>query len=135
MAISVSTFGPIRELLIRDSNACARSSSLRYSRFRGTELVGLAAAETQNPRQTLPKAVRQVFWRITLFDTVALLIVGILIPDNEPQLLNGSSSCDANASPFVIVVRDARMSAVPSITNVVILISVLSVRNTSTYAL
>jgi len=34
--------------------------------FAGTELVGLCAAETENPRKTLPTAVKQVFWRITL---------------------------------------------------------------------
>lgn len=34
--------------------------------FAGTELVGLAAAESENPRKTLPKAVKQVFWRICL---------------------------------------------------------------------
>jgi amino acid transporter len=34
--------------------------------FAGTELVGLAAAETENPRKSLPTAIKQVFWRITL---------------------------------------------------------------------
>lgn len=34
--------------------------------FSGTEMVGLCAAETANPRKTLPKAVKQVFWRILL---------------------------------------------------------------------
>lgn len=34
--------------------------------FSGTELVGLAAAETANPAKSLPSAIRQVFWRITL---------------------------------------------------------------------
>jgi amino acid transporter len=34
--------------------------------FGGTELVGLTAAETENPRKSLPSAVKQVFWRITL---------------------------------------------------------------------
>ena len=34
--------------------------------FAGTELVGLCAAETDNPRKTLPKAAKQVFWRICL---------------------------------------------------------------------
>lgn len=32
--------------------------------FSGTELVGLAAAETENPRKTLPRATKQVFWRV-----------------------------------------------------------------------
>jgi amino acid transporter len=38
--------------------------------FSGTELVGLAAAETENPRKALPKAVKQVFWRIFLVRSI-----------------------------------------------------------------
>ena len=34
--------------------------------FSGTELVGLAAAESKTPLKSLPSAVKQVFWRITL---------------------------------------------------------------------
>lgn len=34
--------------------------------FSGTELVGLAAAETHNPSKSLPKAIKQVFWRIAI---------------------------------------------------------------------
>jgi yeast amino acid transporter len=34
--------------------------------FSGTELVGLAAAEAANPVKSLPGAIKQVFWRITL---------------------------------------------------------------------
>lgn len=34
--------------------------------FSGTELVGLAAAESNNPAKALPGAIKQVFWRITL---------------------------------------------------------------------
>lgn len=34
--------------------------------FSGTELVGLAAAETSNPSKALPKAIKQVFWRIAI---------------------------------------------------------------------
>ena len=34
--------------------------------FSGTELVGLAAAESKTPSLSLPGAVKQVFWRITL---------------------------------------------------------------------
>lgn len=34
--------------------------------FSGTELVGLAAAEAKNPAKSLPGAIKQVFWRITL---------------------------------------------------------------------
>lgn len=34
--------------------------------FSGTELVGLAAAESATPQKSLPSAIKQVFWRITL---------------------------------------------------------------------
>lgn len=67
------------------------------------------------------------------FYMVSLTIVGVLVPYNDDDLLNGSGSTDANASPFVIAVRNAGISVVPSIMNVVILIAVLSVGNTSIY--
>lgn len=101
--------------------------------FAGTELVGLAAAETKNPRKDLPSATKQVFWRITLFYIISLLLVGLLVPYDEPRLL-GSSSVDATASPFVIAINNAGIKGLPSVMNVVILISVLSVGNSSIYA-
>src|SRR5271163_3013863 len=64
---------------------------------------------------------------------VSLTVVGCLVPYNDPDLLNGSGSSDAHASPFVIAVRNAGISVVPSIMNVVIMIAVLSVGNSSIY--
>lgn len=34
--------------------------------YSGSELVGLAAAEAANPAKSLPGAIKQIFWRITL---------------------------------------------------------------------
>src|SRR5271170_5082892 len=101
--------------------------------FAGTELVGLAAAECENPRRTLPRATKQVFWRITIFYLVSLFLVGLIVPYTNPQLLNGTSSVDIKASPFVIAIQNAGINVLPSIFNAVILISVLSVGNSSTY--
>ncbi|KAF2474691.1 amino acid permease [Lindgomyces ingoldianus] len=101
--------------------------------FSGTELVGLAAAETANPRKSLPTAVKQVFWRITLFYIVSLLLVGLLVPYNDPQLLNGKSGADAVASPFVIAIKNAGIEGLPSVFNAVIMIAVLSVGNSAVY--
>lgn len=100
--------------------------------FAGTELVGLAAAETQNPRKSLPTAIKQVFWRITLFYVVSLTLVGLLVAYDDPRLLSGGSA-SATASPFVIAIRDAGIDVLPSIMNVVILIAVLSVGNSSIF--
>jgi amino acid transporter len=101
--------------------------------FAGTELVGLAAAETANPRKSLPTAIKQVFWRITLFYILSLTLVGLLVPYDDPRLLNATSSADATASPFVIAIENAGIEALPSVMNVVIMIAVLSVGNSSVY--
>jgi yeast amino acid transporter len=100
--------------------------------FGGTELVGLAAAEAENPAKSLPKATRQVFWRIAFFYIVTLLIVGIILPSNNPALL-GASGANTKASPFVLAIKEAGVKGLPSVFNAVITISVISVANSCTY--
>ncbi|KAK7415653.1 histidine permease [Neonectria magnoliae] len=101
--------------------------------FAGTELVGLAAAETANPRKSLPTALKQVFWRITLFYVLALTLVGLLVPYDDPLLTGGESDADAKASPFVIAIEEAGIQVLPSVMNAVILIAVLSVGNSAVF--
>ena len=101
--------------------------------FAGTELVGLAAAETANPRKSLPTAIKQVFWRITLFYVVSLTLVGLLVPYTDKRLLNQTNKVDATASPFVISIVNAGIEGLPSVFNAVIMIAVLSVGNSSIY--
>ena len=98
--------------------------------FSGTELVGLAAAETKNPLKSLPGAVRQIFWRITLFYILGLTFVGLLVDSNNPDLLGASG---ANASPFVIIGRDGGLKGFDSFMNVVILVSVISIGVSGVY--
>ncbi|OAG35058.1 hypothetical protein AYO21_10790 [Fonsecaea monophora] len=100
--------------------------------FGGTELVGLAAAEAANPRKSLPKATKQVFWRIAGFYVVSLLIMGIIVPNSSPDLLN-SSGANTKASPFVLAIKYAGVNGLPSVFNAVITISVMSVANSCTY--
>ncbi|KAI0165977.1 putative amino acid permease [Xylariaceae sp. FL1272] len=100
--------------------------------FSGTELVGLAAAETANPRKSLPTAIKQVFWRITLFYVVALTLVGLLVPYTDKRLLS-DQYMPTMASPFVIAIENAGIEILPSVMNVVILIAVLSVGNSSVF--
>ncbi|ABN64947.1 general amino acid permease [Scheffersomyces stipitis CBS 6054] len=100
--------------------------------FAGTELCGLAAAETANPRKSLPKATKQVFWRITLFYVISLTLVGLLVPYTDERLI-GTSSVDASASPFVLAIKNGGIGGLPSVMNVVIMIAVLSVGNSSVF--
>ncbi|KAF5233465.1 hypothetical protein FAUST_8150 [Fusarium austroamericanum] len=100
--------------------------------FTGTELIGLAAAETANPRKSLPSAIKQVFWRITLFYIVSLMLVSLLVPHNDPRILDASSSNSA-ASPFVVAIESMGTTVLPSVMNAVILIAVISVGNSSVF--
>lgn len=67
------------------------------------------------------------------FYLVSLTIIGLLVPWNDPRLLNGMSSADAKASPFVLAITNAGIKGLPSVFNVVIMIAVLSVGNSSIY--
>ncbi|KAL8908337.1 MAG: hypothetical protein Q9207_000865 [Kuettlingeria erythrocarpa] len=100
--------------------------------FSGTELVGLAAAEAENPAKALPGAIKQVFWRITLFYILSLLFVGLLVEHTDERLL-GSGLSDSQASPFVIAAKDAGLIGFDSFMNVVILVSVISIGNSGVY--
>ncbi|ROW11203.1 hypothetical protein VMCG_01445 [Cytospora schulzeri] len=101
--------------------------------FAGTEMVGLAAAETANPRKSLPTAIKQVFWRISLFYILALTLVGLLVPFDDSRLLGSKSVADSSASPFVLAIQDAGIQVLPSAMNVVILVAVMSVGNSSVF--
>lgn len=95
-------------------------------------MVGLAAAETSDPRRSIPTASKQVFWRIALFYVINLFIVGIILPANDTRLL-GASGANTKASPFVLAIQDAKIKILPSIFNAVITVSVLSVANSCTF--
>jgi len=57
-----------------------------------------------------------------------------LVRSDDPRLLDGTSSSDAKASPFVIAIRNAGIKGLPSVMNAVILVSVLSVGNSAVFA-
>ncbi|KAK4123460.1 amino acid permease [Parathielavia appendiculata] len=100
--------------------------------FGGTELVGLAAAESANPRKAIPTASKQVFWRIAFFYIVNLFIVGLILPSDDDRLLN-SSGANTKASPFVLAIQDAGIAVLPSIMNAVVTVAVISVANSCTF--
>ncbi|EPX73919.1 uncharacterized protein SOCG_03136 [Schizosaccharomyces octosporus yFS286] len=109
---------------------CSVFTTAAFS-FSGTEAVGLAAAEAENPRKSLPHATRQVFWRIAIFYVVGLLMISLLVSPDDSDLMNNSSN--TSVSPFVLAIREAGIKGLPSVFNAVIIISVISVANSCTY--
>jgi lysine-specific permease len=101
--------------------------------FQGTELIGIAAGESENPSTSIPRAVKQVFWRILLFYVFAILVIGLLIPYTDPNLLKGQVT-DIGVSPFTLVFQNAGIAFAASVMNAVILTAVLSAGNSGMYA-
>lgn len=100
--------------------------------FQGTEMLGIAAGETENPTKAIPKATRQVFWRILLFYVLAIAIIGFLIPYTDPNLLRSDVS-DIAVSPFTLVFEKVGIAAAASVMNAVILTAILSAGNSGLY--
>jgi amino acid transporter len=109
---------------------CAVFVSAAFS-FAGTELVGLAATETPNPRKSLPAAVKQTFWRVTLVYITSLTIIGLAIPYTNGDL-QGAGGGDV--SPFVLVMELGGIKGLPHLINITICISVLSIAMSCVYA-
>ncbi|WP_158781817.1 aromatic amino acid transporter AroP [Pantoea sp. BAV 3049] len=92
--------------------------------FGGLELVGITAAEADNPEKSIPKATNQVLYRILIFYIGSLTILLSLYP--WTKVIGG-------ASPFVMIFHDLGDSLVANALNVVILTAALSVYNSCVY--
>ncbi|KOS19358.1 putative proline-specific permease put4 [Escovopsis weberi] len=94
--------------------------------FAGVESLAMTAAETANPRRAIPKACRNVFIRIVVFYLLAVLVVGMLVSSDNPNLGDASTAAQ---SPFVIAANAAGYSAVGSVVNAVVITSAWSSSN------
>jgi yeast amino acid transporter len=48
--------------------------------YLGTELVGVTVGEAQNPRRTIPRAIKLTFYRIVFFYCISVLLLGMIVP-------------------------------------------------------
>ncbi|KAI1624333.1 amino acid permease [Exophiala viscosa] len=112
-------------------------SVLVYAAFTyaGVEMVAAAAGEAENPRKNVPKAVRRVLYRILFFYVFGTLAIGLIVSSDDPNLLSAQKNGAAGAaeSPWVIGIRNAGISALPSVINAVILTSAISSANAFLY--
>lgn len=106
--------------------------------YLGTELVGVTVGEAQNPRRTIPRAIKLTFYRIVVFYVVSVLLVGTLVRYDDPKLIfaannDGDKATSAAASPFVLAVENAGIPVLPHILNACILCFVFSAANSDLY--
>ncbi|WVO16921.1 hypothetical protein L204_104607 [Cryptococcus depauperatus] len=100
--------------------------------FNGTEIIATTLGEAENPRKSVPRAIKRVFFRLLFFYVMGTFIISVLVPYTEPNLLSGSGN--AAASPFVIAIKNAGIDALPSIINAVLLTAAWSAGNSDLYA-
>ena len=93
--------------------------------FQGTELVGIAAGESENPGETLPRSIRNVVWRTLFFFVLAMFILVAILPYQTAGVIE---------SPFVSVLDKIGIPYAADIMNFVILTAILSVANSGLYA-
>ncbi|MCL9658912.1 amino acid permease [Pseudomonas protegens] len=93
--------------------------------FAGTELIGTAAAETRDPRRTLPRAINAIPLRIILFYVLALACI---IAVTSWQQVSPSKS------PFVELFLIAGFPAAAGIVNFVVLTSAASSANSGVFS-
>lgn len=100
--------------------------------FQGTELVGIGAGESANPRKTMPQAIRKTFWSIFILFVFTIFFVGILVPYTNESLTLGDTN--AGSSPLVIAAQLAGVKVLPHIINAVLLTVVLSAASSNVYS-
>ena len=93
--------------------------------FGGTELIGITAGETEDPRRTIPRATNDIIWRILVFYIGALGVIMAVVPWNM---------IDGKSSPFVQIFDSVGVHAAAGILNFVCLTAVMSVYNSGLYA-
>lgn len=93
--------------------------------FIGVELIGLTAAEAQNPNVTLRNAINQLPLRIILFYVLAILAILLVIP---------WSKVATNSSPFVQALGATGIKDASSIINFVVISAAVSSTNSFLYS-
>ncbi|TWU75738.1 hypothetical protein ED733_000810 [Metarhizium rileyi] len=100
--------------------------------YQGSELVGIGAGETENPRKAIPQAIRWTFWGNFILFVGTVFFIGINIPYDNSDLQ--STAQNASASPLVIVAKLAGVQVLPDIINAVLLTAVLSAASSDIYS-
>ncbi|KAI8896485.1 amino acid permease/ SLC12A domain-containing protein [Globomyces pollinis-pini] len=122
--------GPIKDGAIGIFNVFL----MAFFTFGGTELVAITAGETKDPKTTIPKAIKNTFWRILLFFILSIFVIGLVIRHDDPSLLNSSNNNDITVAPFTLVFDRVGIPFAANLMNIVIMTAIVSAGNSALYA-
>ena len=104
------------------------SLTITITSYMGVEIIAVTAGEAERPEVTIPRAMRNIVWRLILFYVLAISIMVAMVPWNQSTGPSGLSG-----SPFVIAFSAAHVPYAAAIMNFVVLTAALSSINTNLY--
>ncbi|HEX8818020.1 MAG TPA: amino acid permease [Terriglobales bacterium] len=104
------------------------SLTIAITSYMGVEIIAVVAGEAERPSVTIPRAMRNIVWRLILFYVLAIAITVGMVPWNQ-----STSSSGLSGSPFVAAFSAAHVPFAAGIMNFVVLTAALSSVNTNLY--
>ena len=104
------------------------SLTITLTSYMGVEIVAVTAGEAEHPEITIPRATRNIVWRLILFYVLAIAIMVAMVPWSE-----ASNSSTVSGSPFVTAFVAAHIPFAATVMNFVVLTAALSSVNTNLY--
>ncbi|KAH7910728.1 dicarboxylic amino acid permease [Hygrophoropsis aurantiaca] len=135
-------YGPLGENLLSEVHSEKLSKFLGFwstlttalFSYIGTELIGVTIGEAQNPRKSVPKAIRRMYFRILVFYVGGTFVISLTVPSTDTTLfVANASKAGAGASPFVVATTLAGIRVINHVINAIVLIFVLSASNSDLY--
>ncbi|MEU6660745.1 amino acid permease [Streptomyces sp. NPDC046821] len=93
--------------------------------FMGSEIVTLAAGESEDPQRAVTKATNSVIWRIGVFYLGSIFVVLTLLPWNDKSIAKDGS--------YVAALNSIGIPHAGEVMNVIVLTAVLSCLNSGLY--
>lgn len=100
--------------------------TLALTSYMGVEVIAVTAGEAESPRETIPRAMRTIVFRLILFYVLAITVMLAMTPWNH--LDNGLTG-----SPFVQAFASIGIPYAAGIMNLVVITAALSSANTNLY--
>ena len=104
------------------------SLTITITSYMGVEIIAVTAGEAEHPEATIPRAMRNIVWRLILFYVLAITIMVAMVPWNQ-----SSGSSGVSGSPFVTAFSAAHIPFAAAVMNFVVLTAALSSVNTNLY--
>jgi AAT family amino acid transporter len=101
------------------------SMTFVFSSVGGVEIVGMTAAEAQNPEEAIPKACRSIVYRVALLYIIPLILIVLLLPTAEAGI---------DGSIYATVLTKYGLTQLAGVFSIVIFVAAFSCSNACFYA-